>query len=76
MRTASLTLVLKDTIRDGGGVALFTAYTHLTLLDHHHIHRGRANVRVLTEMSLFFLSQIITFNVSSSLNKKFNRFMY
>ena len=27
MRTASLTLVLKDTIRDGGSAVLYTAYT-------------------------------------------------
>ena len=38
--------------------------------------RGRAKVRVLTEMSLFFLSQINTFNATSSLNKKYNKFMY
>ena len=38
--------------------------------------RGRAKVRVLTEMSLFFLSQINTFNATSSLNKKCNKFMY
>ena len=38
--------------------------------------RGRANLRVLTEMSLFFLSQINTFNASSSLKKNCNKFMY
>ena len=38
--------------------------------------RGRAKVRVLTEKSLFFLSQINTFNATSSLNKKCNKFMY
>jgi len=38
--------------------------------------RGRAKVCVLTEMSLFFLSQINTFNATSSLNKKCNKFMY
>ena len=36
--------------------------------------RGRAKVRVLTETSLFFLSQINTFNASSSLNKNCNKF--
>ena len=41
-----------------------------------HLSRGRAKVRVLTEMSLFFLSQINTFNAISSLNKKCNKFMY
>ena len=40
------------------------------------VDRGRAKVRVLTEMSLFFLSQINTFNATSSLNKKCNKFMY
>ena len=38
--------------------------------------RGRAKVCVLTEMSLFFLSQINTFNASSSLKKNCNKFMY
>ena len=40
------------------------------------IPRGRVKVCVLTEMSLFFLSQINTFNATSSLNKKCNKFMY
>ena len=40
------------------------------------IDRGRAKVCVLTEMSLFFLSQINTFNASSSLKKNCNKFMY
>ena len=38
--------------------------------------RGRAKVRVLTEISLIFLSQTDTFNASSSLKKNCNKFMY
>ena len=38
--------------------------------------RGRSKVRVLTEISLIFLSQTDTFNASSSLKKNCNKFMY
>ena len=38
--------------------------------------RGWAEVNVLTEISLIFLSQTYTFNASSSLKKNWNKFMY
>ena len=63
MRTASLTLVLKDTIRDGGSAVLYTAYTLFSSVRSSYSH---PDLLLIQQHPLFQITPVLNTGLSLS----------